>query len=92
MSFTGRWIPPNGVKSYRAGGKVSSRRRCSCSYNSLVIPCGLDPQGMPFGVQLVGKRWGEAALLSIGLALEAALADDADCRRPLPDIAKLSRR
>ena len=40
MSFTGRWMPPNGVKSYRAGGKVSSRRRCSCSYNSLVIPCG----------------------------------------------------
>ena len=59
---------------------------------SLVIPCGLDPLGMPFGIQLVGKRWGEAALLSIGLALEAALADDSECRRPLPDLAKLAQR
>jgi Asp-tRNA(Asn)/Glu-tRNA(Gln) amidotransferase A subunit family amidase len=56
----------------------------------LVIPCGLDPAGLPFGLQLVGKRWGEAELLSAGLALEAALADLADCRRPQPDLGALS--
>ena len=59
---------------------------------SLVIPCGLDPLGMPFGVQLVGKRWGEAELLSAGLALEGALAEDAECRRPLPDLVALAKR
>ncbi|HKY94381.1 MAG TPA: amidase family protein, partial [Kiloniellales bacterium] len=58
----------------------------------LVIPCGLDPQGLPFGLQLVGKRWGEAELLSAGLALEAALAEDAECRRPLPDLPSLGAR
>ena len=57
----------------------------------LVIPCGLDPDGLPFGLQLVGKRWGEAELLSAGLALEAALAEDAECRRPMPDLARLAR-
>ena len=56
----------------------------------LVIPCGLDPAGLPFGLQLVGKRWGEAELLAAGLALETALADFADCRRPLPDLASLT--
>jgi len=56
----------------------------------LVIPCGLDPSGLPFGLQLVGHRWREAELLAAGLALEAALADDPVCRRPLPDLVALA--
>ncbi len=51
----------------------------------LVLPCGRDEQGLPFGIQLVGKRWDEARLLGIGLALEAELARIPECRRPLPD-------
>lgn len=57
----------------------------------LVLPCGLDEKGMPFGIQLVGKRWDEARLLGIGLALEAELARIPECRRPLPDLARLRR-
>jgi amidase len=37
----------------------------------LCIPCGLTPQGLPIGLQLVGKPRGEAALLAAGAALEA---------------------
>lgn len=56
----------------------------------LVLPCGLDEQGMPFGLQLVGKPWQEERLLGIGLALEAELARIPECRRPLPDLERLS--
>jgi len=37
----------------------------------LAIPCGLTPQGLPIGIQLVGKPRGEAGLLAAGVALEA---------------------
>jgi len=57
----------------------------------LVLPCGLDAKGLPFGIQIVGKPWREAELLAIGAALEATLAEIPDCRRPLPDVAALSK-
>jgi amidase len=37
----------------------------------LCLPCGLTPQGLPIGLQLVGRPRGEAALLAAGAALEA---------------------
>jgi amidase len=36
----------------------------------LCIPCGLTPDGLPIGLQLVGRARGEAGLLSAGAALE----------------------
>jgi aspartyl-tRNA(Asn)/glutamyl-tRNA(Gln) amidotransferase subunit A len=39
---------------------------------SLAIPAGFDAQGMPIGAQLVGRPFGEAALLRVGAALEDA--------------------
>jgi Asp-tRNA(Asn)/Glu-tRNA(Gln) amidotransferase A subunit family amidase len=56
----------------------------------LCLPCGRDEAGLPFGLQLVGKRFGEAHLLAIGAALERAQAKLPDCARPLPDLAKLT--
>jgi len=43
----------------------------------LCIPCALTPDGLPIGLQLVGRPRGEAALLQAGAALEAlfGLAD-----------------
>ena len=54
------------------------------------LPVGLDSLGMPFGLQLVGRRGGDAALLAAAAALESALVGDPRTARPLPDIAKLT--
>lgn len=56
----------------------------------LVLPCGLDEDGLPFGLQIVGRRGGDAALLAVGLALEEALADTAIGARPRPPLHSLA--
>ncbi|MBU6499733.1 MAG: amidase, partial [Rhodospirillales bacterium] len=53
------------------------------------LPVGRDRAGMPFGLQIVGPRGGDARVLAVAAALEAQLAADPDTARPLPDIAKL---
>ncbi|MBU8538380.1 amidase [Falsiroseomonas tokyonensis] len=57
---------------------------------AICIPCGRDEQGMPFGLQIVGPRGGDAFLLDAAQALEAHFRDLPDCRRPLPDLAALA--
>lgn len=57
----------------------------------LCLPCGRDETGLPFGIQVVGRRFEEARLLSVGLALEQALAGIDGCERPLPDLSALTR-
>ena len=37
---------------------------------ALSMPCGQDRDGLPIGLQLVGKRWSEARLLGIAKAIE----------------------
>ncbi|UVK43395.1 amidase [Mesorhizobium sp. AR07] len=37
---------------------------------ALSLPCGRDSEGLPIGLQLVGKRWSEARLLGIAKAIE----------------------
>jgi Asp-tRNA(Asn)/Glu-tRNA(Gln) amidotransferase A subunit family amidase len=39
---------------------------------ALSVPCGWDDQGLPVGVQVVGRRWREDTVLRIGRAVEAA--------------------
>jgi amidase len=51
----------------------------------------LDEAGMPFGLQIVGPRGGDAIVLGVAAALEAACADDAILRRPVSDLARLSQ-
>jgi amidase len=58
---------------------------------AISIPAGLDPQGTPFGLQIVGARFGDHRLLEIALALESMLATYAETRRPVPDIVALSQ-
>ena len=53
------------------------------------LPVGLDRHGMPFGLQIVGPRGGDAFVLAVAAELEALLAGDARTARPLPDIARL---
>ena len=40
---------------------------------SIVLPCGFSREGLPIGLQLTGKRWGDAELLGIAKALEKLL-------------------
>ncbi|HME26863.1 MAG TPA: amidase family protein [Acetobacteraceae bacterium] len=53
------------------------------------LPVGLDRSGMPFGLQIVGPRGGDAFVLSVAAELEALLASDARTARPVPDLARL---
>ncbi len=39
---------------------------------ALTVPCGFSPDGLPVGLQLVGRPYGEAALLAAGAAYQAA--------------------
>ena len=44
---------------------------------------------MPFGLQIVGPRGGDAYVLAVAAALEDMLAGDARTARPVPDIDRL---
>lgn len=56
---------------------------------ALSLPLGLDESGMPFGLQIVGPRGGDALVLGVAAALERAFAGDAALGRPRPDLARL---
>lgn len=58
---------------------------------AISLPMGLDAQGMPFGMQIVGPRGGDALVLAAAAALEQACRGDALLARPKPDLAKLRR-
>ncbi|MGG5808204.1 amidase [Falsiroseomonas sp. CW058] len=56
---------------------------------AISIPLGLDRAGMPFGLQIVGPRGGDALVLAVATAIERAVAGDARLARPVPDLARL---
>jgi Asp-tRNA(Asn)/Glu-tRNA(Gln) amidotransferase A subunit family amidase len=58
---------------------------------ALSLPVGLDRNGMPFGLQIVGPRGGDALVLRVAAALETLLAADARTARPRPDLAALQQ-
>ncbi len=53
------------------------------------LPVGLDRNGMPFGLQIVGPRGGDAKVLAVAHALEKLLAGDSRTARPVPDLTRL---
>jgi amidase len=53
---------------------------CSCA-----IPCGRDHKGLPFGIQIIGARGSDLKVLSVALALEEAMASDAETARPVSE-------
>jgi amidase len=56
---------------------------------AISLPVGRDRAGMPFGLQIVGPRGGDAKVIRVAAALEEMLAADPRTRRPVPDIAGL---
>ena len=59
------------------------------THPATVIPCGLGPTGMPFGLQIVGRWRDDLGTLAAAAAIEQALANLPDLRRPLPDLSRL---
>jgi amidase len=57
---------------------------------AILLPCGVDENGLPFGIQVVGPRGSDAWLLRAAAALERRMADDARTARPVPDLARLA--
>jgi Asp-tRNA(Asn)/Glu-tRNA(Gln) amidotransferase A subunit family amidase len=58
---------------------------------ALSLPLGVDEAGLPFGLQIIGPRGGDAITLGVAAAIEAAVAADPVLCRPRPDLEKLSR-
>ena len=59
------------------------------AHPSISIPCGLEPTGTPFALQLCGPARRDKFLLDAAAALEALLQRDPRTARPLPDLEKL---
>ncbi|MBE7034957.1 MAG: Asp-tRNA(Asn)/Glu-tRNA(Gln) amidotransferase subunit GatA [Ruminococcaceae bacterium] len=52
---------------------------CTVSVNigglpAVVLPCGYDENGLPIGLQIIGKPFGEAAILNAAYALEKTIS------------------
>jgi Asp-tRNA(Asn)/Glu-tRNA(Gln) amidotransferase A subunit family amidase len=56
------------------------------------IPCGRDHTGMPFGIQVCGRRYGDRRTLAIAAALEQHLQSIPELARPVPDLDALAAR
>jgi Asp-tRNA(Asn)/Glu-tRNA(Gln) amidotransferase A subunit family amidase len=56
---------------------------------AISLPVGLDRNGMPFGLQIVGPRGGDALVLRVAARLEALLAGDVRTARPVPSLSAL---
>lgn len=53
----------------------------------LALPCGWDHVGMPFGVQVVGKRRGDRELLNAAAAIEREINKIDNLKVPRPDLS-----
>ncbi|MCQ2002881.1 amidase [Rhizobium sp. NRK18] len=58
---------------------------------SITIPVGRDELGMPFGLQIVGRRNDDLGVLAVAAELEAVFAGSSEFARPLPDIEALKK-
>ncbi|MFU8817914.1 MAG: amidase family protein, partial [Pseudomonadales bacterium] len=56
----------------------------------VALPCGIDDHGTPFGIQVVGRMYGDQRLLAAAAALERAFAGDPLMARPAPDVTRLA--
>ena len=57
----------------------------------IAIPTGLDEVGMPFGIQIVGRRRGDFDLLSAAKAIESLVRTTPSLLIDQPDISKYSK-
>lgn len=55
----------------------------------VVIPCGVDNVGMPFGIQILSAPGNDRMVIETAKALEMVLEQHQETCRPRPDISKL---
>ena len=55
----------------------------------VVVPCGVDHAGMPFGIQILGAPGNDRLVVEVARALEEVLAGHDATKRPLPDLDRL---
>lgn len=60
-------------------------------FPSASIPCGRDSAGLPFGLQVVGRRHNDARVLAVASQLAAVFASNNVMRLPPPDLEALRR-
>ncbi|XP_025823927.1 fatty acid amide hydrolase isoform X2 [Panicum hallii] len=76
ISMTAPKIPPSALKSGESDYVVSAYlMRFIIAGNllglpAITVPVGHDKQGLPIGLQLIGRPWGEASLLRVAAAVE----------------------
>ncbi|MEM9357875.1 MAG: amidase family protein [Pseudomonadota bacterium] len=56
---------------------------------AISLPCGLDDNRLPFGLQITGRFRGDAELLNVAEAMEAAFTGSPDLERPQPNASDL---
>ena len=57
---------------------------------AVVISCGKDENGMPFGIQIIAKQHKDAFLLDAAHSIETAFLGIEDLERPRPNLEKLA--
>lgn len=82
-----RHIDGNAVENYMAWLALTSS--LTVVGNPVVaLPCGLDVQGTPFGIQVVGPIHSDHRLISLAIAIEQAFAEVESLSRPRPVMAR----
>lgn len=57
---------------------------------AITIPAGRDPQGMPFGMQMLGPVRGDVGLLSVARSIETIFAGNPETARPRVNLKGLA--
>jgi len=57
---------------------------------AITLPSGTDPNGMPFGLQMLGPVRGDESLLAAAKAVEALFEKASETARPRPDLANIA--
>ena len=73
MDDSGRLLEPLSPRNYTAPINYAGNP-------ALTVPCGFDAEGLPIGIQLVGRHWAEGTLLAAAHAYQEAT--DWHRRRP----------